>query len=97
MDASESGAQGSLRDLVVHWRTPLLITTLLAVFQQLTGNANILNYTSEIFEMVGLRGSMPIVVLGLVKVVATLVAILKVSSEYHRDVVCTLGRSDGCE
>lgn len=75
------GTQGSLRELLTKWRIPLVITTALAVFQQLTGHANVLNYTSDIFQLSGFKGAAPAVVLGVVKVIATLVAILWVRIE----------------
>lgn len=79
MEMSEANAKGSLRELVTHWCMPLVITTSLSVFQQLTGNSNILAYTADIFRLSGIRGTAPAVVLGMIKVIATLVAILKVS------------------
>lgn len=78
MEIGNAGAKGSLLELVTKWRTPLVITTTLAVFQQLTGHANVLNFAGEIFLMSGFRGAAPAVVLGVVKVVATILAIVLV-------------------
>lgn len=78
MELSEKDSRGGLIDLLNTWRTPLAITTSLAVLQQLTGNGNILNYTQAIFQMAQVRGPAPVVTLGVVKVLATVVAILKV-------------------
>lgn len=78
MEIGNAGAKGSLRELITKWRTPLVITTTLAVFQQLTGHANVVNFAGDIFRMSGFRGAAPAVVLGVVKVVATVLAIVLV-------------------
>lgn len=83
MELSEANVESSLRELLSTWRKPLVITTSLAVFQQLTGNGNILNYTAEIFRMARVRGPAPAVTLGVVKVLATAVAIFKVSLQVY--------------
>lgn len=83
MEQNETNAEGSLRELLCFWWKPLIVTTSLAVLQQLTGNANILNYAAEIFRLAGITGTAPALWLGLVKVVATLIAILKVSHGLH--------------
>lgn len=74
--------QGNLRELFTKWRTPLLISTSLAAFQQLTGHSNVLNYTADIFHLSGFKGGAPVVVLGIVKVIATAVAIVWVSGKW---------------
>lgn len=79
IELSDLNARGSLQELVSTWPVPLLVTTTLAVFQQLTGQANVLNFTVDIFEASGFRGPAPAVWLGLVKVVYTIVAITYVS------------------
>lgn len=76
MEIGDAGAKGSLKELITKWRKPLVITTTLAVFQQLTGHANVLNFAGDIFRMSGFRGAAPAVVLGVVKVVATVLAIM---------------------
>lgn len=78
METSAASTKGSLRELLNCWRKPLIVSTSLAVSQQLTGNAVILNYTAEIFRMAGVVGSVHTVVLGGVKVLATVIAIIKV-------------------
>lgn len=80
MELSDPESTGSLGELVTRWRAPLAITTSLAVLQQLTGNGNILNHSPSIFRMAHFKGPAPVVMLGVVKVVATVVAILKVMS-----------------
>lgn len=78
MDSTEKESTGGVGELVKAWGTPLAITTSLAILQQLTGNGNILNYTAAIFHMAKVNGPAPVVMLGVVKVLATMVAILKV-------------------
>eukprot|EP00752_Nemacystus_decipiens_P003743 g3448.t1 len=76
IELSDWDAQGSLRGLLTQWRLPLVVTTTLAVFQQLTGQTNVLNYTVQIFQASGLAAiAAPAVWLGTVKVVLTIIAI----------------------
>lgn len=82
IELSDRDAQGSLRELLTQWRLPLLVTTTLAVFQQLTGQTNVLNYTVEIFQASGLAAiAAPAVWLGSIKVVFTIFAIAYVSRQ----------------
>lgn len=81
IERSNSDTDGSLEELLTKWRMPLLVTTSLAVFQQLTGHSNLLNFTSDIFLLSGFRGAAPAVVLGVVKVIATIMAILWVRND----------------
>lgn len=81
IERTDSDTDGSLKELLTNWRIPLLVTTSLAVFQQLTGHSNLLNFTSDIFRLSGFRGTAPAVLLGVVKVIATTIAILWVRSD----------------
>ena len=84
IELSERDAEGSLRELLTQWRPSLLVTTTLAVFQQLTGQTNVLNYTAEIFRASGFAAiAAPAVWLGSIKVIFTIVAIAYVSRLAH--------------
>lgn len=74
---------GSLRELLTEWGAPLAVTTTLSVCQQLTGQSNVLNFTQEIFRKSHFRAAAPAVVLGVVKVISTIIAIVYVSSGDH--------------
>eukprot|EP00903_Cladosiphon_okamuranus_P016879 g15562.t2 len=76
IEQSDRDAQGSLRELLTQWRLSLLVTTTLAVFQQLTGQTNVLNFTAEIFRASGFAAiAAPAVWLGSIKVIFTIIAI----------------------
>lgn len=71
---------GSLKELLTEWGAPLAVTTTLSVCQQLTGQSNVLNFTQEIFRKSHFRAAAPAVVLGFVKVLSTIIAIVYVSN-----------------
>lgn len=83
IEVSDRGATGSLRELVTEWRLPLLVTTTLAVFQQLTGQCNILSFTAAISRASGFRTTTPAVIFGAIKVVVTVITIAWVSLCIH--------------
>ncbi|CAM9359074.1 unnamed protein product [Ascophyllum nodosum] len=76
IELNDPEAKSSIRELLTKWSVPLMITTTLAIFQQLSGHANVLNFTEDIFEGSGFEGPAPAVILGIVKVIATIVAIM---------------------
>ncbi|CAN0584903.1 unnamed protein product, partial [Ectocarpus sp. 12 AP-2014] len=59
----DRNAKGSLMELTTEWRIPLLVTTALSVFQQLGGQANVLNFNAEILRAAGFNAGAPAVVL----------------------------------
>lgn len=79
IELSDQSAKGSLRELLTEWRLPLLVTTTLAVVQQLTGQSNILSFTAAISRASGFSATTPAVVFGTIKVAATIVTIAFVS------------------
>lgn len=85
IELSDRDAQGSLRELLTKWRLPLLVTTTLAIFQQLTGQTNVLNFTVEIFQASGFGViAAPALWLGSTKVIFTIIAIMYVSRHTYR-------------
>lgn len=83
IELNDPDAKSTVKELLSKWPIPLLITTLLAIFQQLSGHTNVLNFTADIFEVSGFEGPAPAVLLGFVKVVATVLAILWVRSRAY--------------
>ncbi|CAM9624567.1 unnamed protein product [Ectocarpus sp. 8 AP-2014] len=71
----DRNAKGSLMELTTEWRIPLLVIIALSVFQQLGGQANVLNFNVEILRAAGFNAGAPAVVLGMVKVLSTIIAI----------------------
>ncbi|CAM9221391.1 unnamed protein product [Ectocarpus sp. 6 AP-2014] len=71
----DRNAKGSLMELTTKWRIPLLVTIALSIFQQLGGQANVLNFNVEILRAAGFNAGAPAVVLGMVKVLSTIIAI----------------------
>lgn len=81
MELTEADGKGNWWELLTKWRMQLIIATALAIFQQLTANANLLNYSQLVFETAGCQDCSPAVVLGVVKLVATVVAVVEASAE----------------
>lgn len=101
IELSDQDAQGSLRELLTQWRLPLTVTTTLAVFQQLTGQTNVLNFTVDIFQASGFGAiAAPAVWLGSIKVVVTIIAIAYVSrsvaQKYEQSSICCSGKRLKC-
>lgn len=88
IELSERDAKGTLSELLTEWRLPLLVTTTLAVSQQLTGQTNILSFTAAISRASGFRTTAPAVILGVVKVVMTIITIAFVSISSEEFGVC---------
>lgn len=93
MELSDRDAQGTLRELLTQWRLPLLVTTTLAVFQQLSGQSNVLNYMAEIQQASGFAAiAAPAVWLGCVKLFFTSLAIFFID-EFGRRPFLLMGAS----
>ncbi|CAM9247455.1 unnamed protein product, partial [Hapterophycus canaliculatus] len=75
---------GSLKELFTEWGAPLAVTIILSVCQQLIGQSNVLNFTQEILRRSHFRAKAPAVVLGVVKVVSTVIAIIYVDKVGRR-------------
>jgi hypothetical protein len=92
--------EGRQRAPSVHWtdvfayRRPLLVGVGLVVFQQITGQPSVLFYTTDIFKAAGFGAESTVSSfgLGICKLLATTVAVLKVD-EYGRRFLLLLGTS----